>query len=477
MTTLDIERLRAHYHDVDPVRLPVLDDALRELADHILDDELDGSGLDGDVLASAWAVCVDELVVDVDLEDVRSTRDVAASWAHAILAALADAVDGTGGAAGVVVYRREVDALTDLVTAVAHGDFSRRWAWRQVHLIGARTPRPTAVDVAAAALARPSLLPAALAAAGPACRVLFGVEDWVRLAHSVATHIGSPSWSVRDPSPGPTDGGGRRATTSARAQDGVARPARRTPTADTWATVPDHVWAAVTDGRDRWSLAVLCQAVAGPHLTRDRSAIETIADHAPPAGRHRPATRGSDRADTREAIAGPGTPDERLAEAVISAWGGVWFLAHPLLELGVVDSLGSGPVGAREVPDALSAILVAVTGAPADDPSVLGLSGRGAEVPAWAPTPAQVREVQRWAATITSWLAERAGGRLVARRADVPGGERSLWRRTVTIETAPGWIEVTASLTDVDIDVRMAGLDLDPGFVWWLGAVVRFRYV
>ena len=30
---------------------------------------------------------------------------------------------------------------------------------------------------------------------------------------------------------------------------------------------------------------------------------------------------------------------------------------------------------------------------------------------------------------------------------------------------------------DVDIDVRIAGLDIDPGFVWWLGAVVGFRYV
>jgi hypothetical protein len=29
----------------------------------------------------------------------------------------------------------------------------------------------------------------------------------------------------------------------------------------------------------------------------------------------------------------------------------------------------------------------------------------------------------------------------------------------------------------VDTGVRLAGLDLDPGFVWWLGAVVRFRYV
>jgi hypothetical protein len=31
-------------------------------------------------------------------------------------------------------------------------------------------------------------------------------------------------------------------------------------------------------------------------------------------------------------------------------------------------------------------------------------------------------------------------------------------------------------LDDVDFDVRMAGLDLDPGWIPWLGVVVRFIY-
>ena len=85
MTTLDIDRLRARYHDVDPIRLPMLDDALCELADHVLAEELTADGLT-DALASPWAVCIDELVVAVDLDLTRST--VAASWAHAILKAV-----------------------------------------------------------------------------------------------------------------------------------------------------------------------------------------------------------------------------------------------------------------------------------------------------------------------------------------------------------------------------------------------------
>jgi len=51
-----------------------------------------------------------------------------------------------------------------------------------------------------------------------------------------------------------------------------------------------------------------------------------------------------------------------------------------------------------------------------------------------------------------------------------------LWRREVTLTCEPGWVEATFALADVDLRVRRAGLDLDPGHVWWTGGVVRFRY-
>jgi hypothetical protein len=40
----------------------------------------------------------------------------------------------------------------------------------------------------------------------------------------------------------------------------------------------------------------------------------------------------------------------------------------------------------------------------------------------------------------------------------------------------PGWLEIHFSLDDVATDLRRAGLDLDPGFLPWLGVVVRFVY-
>jgi len=39
-----------------------------------------------------------------------------------------------------------------------------------------------------------------------------------------------------------------------------------------------------------------------------------------------------------------------------------------------------------------------------------------------------------------------------------------------------GWIDVLLDIEDVSLDVRRAGLDLDPGWVPWLGVVLRFIY-
>jgi hypothetical protein len=49
-------------------------------------------------------------------------------------------------------------------------------------------------------------------------------------------------------------------------------------------------------------------------------------------------------------------------------------------------------------------------------------------------------------------------------------------RRRAEVVWDPGWIELRFALADVFIPLRRAGLDLDPGYVPWLGCVVRFVY-
>ena len=51
-----------------------------------------------------------------------------------------------------------------------------------------------------------------------------------------------------------------------------------------------------------------------------------------------------------------------------------------------------------------------------------------------------------------------------------------LVRRHGRVVVVPGWVTFHLRLADVDLDVRRAGLDLDPGFVPWLGSVVVIRY-
>ena len=53
---------------------------------------------------------------------------------------------------------------------------------------------------------------------------------------------------------------------------------------------------------------------------------------------------------------------------------------------------------------------------------------------------------------------------------------RRVCLRRARVLADPGWIAVHFSLEDVSTDIRRAGLDLDPGYVPWLGVVVRFVY-
>jgi hypothetical protein len=49
--------------------------------------------------------------------------------------------------------------------------------------------------------------------------------------------------------------------------------------------------------------------------------------------------------------------------------------------------------------------------------------------------------------------------------------------RRAEIVADPGWIDVELDLDEVSVDLRAAGLDLDPGWLPTIGCVVRFRYV
>jgi hypothetical protein len=54
---------------------------------------------------------------------------------------------------------------------------------------------------------------------------------------------------------------------------------------------------------------------------------------------------------------------------------------------------------------------------------------------------------------------------------------RALVLRTGRIAATRTHVDVVFTLAQVDLAVRRAGIDIDPGWVPWLGRVVRFHYL
>ena len=110
----------------------------------------------------------------------------------------------------------------------------------------------------------------------------------------------------------------------------------------------------------------------------------------------------------------------------------------------------------------------------ADDPAALAFCGRrpldsvphhpAPLTPAQSAALAQARYCLHDALSMR--LAQWSGPGLIERVA----------RRRGRIAADPGWFEVRYSLRDVSIDIRRAALDLDPGFIRWLGIVLRYVY-
>ena len=145
-------------------------------------------------------------------------------------------------------------------------------------------------------------------------------------------------------------------------------------------------------------------------------------------------------------------------EPLTTAWGGVLYLVHAVttLDLPVDD------------PDVLAWALAEATGAPDDDPVVAVTAGLREPRPRRLTEP-EAEQASAHADALRAWA--------VARLEEEDDADLTwVWRRHAVLDVRPGWTEAEFRLADVDVRIRRAGLDLDPGFVWWLGSVVRFRH-
>lgn len=173
--------------------------------------------------------------------------------------------------------------------------------------------------------------------------------------------------------------------------------------------------------------------------------------------------------------------------------GGLLFLLPILRLLDLPARMAAAPVLA-EAPLRLGLhrLGLALAGCAVDDPALAafcGLSTLPDPSCAGPECPELAAAVVGWADEVRHALARRlagdaercasrGGSGLPPRQSRDAASAKLAWliERDARVVAAPGWIELVFSLDDVDLDLRRAGLDLDPNWVPWLGVVIRYRY-
>ncbi len=503
-----------------------------QMLGHVAADRLENALRENPLPDGEW--CVRRLDVAVQLDPERPLSALETDWADRIVTTLRLSL--RDGSQDVVLYVRPEAAVDDLLAGLATGRFEHDWAWRQVGLLEAGHPEPQADPAAVCLLVLGRLQHGRVAALARlvggvgvhAVHRLLGSAGWVRAATLVAAESGTNWAPAEEPAPLATDA------------DDPAAADRRTLHALSQAIVTTGGLAVAlrgsalrVDPRTLQAWAVLSIGAAGPSLLRSgpqrlTHLVAAVGDRlqptagpglaTAPAARRTPSTptgphrtgRGPASDERRPSAEEPRTPDrqgthhhrrtdadpsdsrarrpafepepqsteppaESRPEGATSSWGGLLYLLNSAADAGLPDLFDQPPFLARPAAWVMHRLGLALVPVEPDDPALLAFAGVPTGGPQRPPADAEQRAIDD---CVGRWTAATAK-RLRAADTDEPTDSelvRSITRRTATIEQEPGWVEVRLRLDEVDLDVRRAGLDVDPGWVWWLGHVVRFRY-
>lgn len=182
------------------------------------------------------------------------------------------------------------------------------------------------------------------------------------------------------------------------------------------------------------------------------------------------------RAGTDDEASAPRTPPElpQAAESQSSAQAGLLFLLNLLPAAGLLDgaSLRSGALSA---PQLLRRLALGPLQIDARDPALRafcgGWSPASADEDAAPLSEAQQAELQSLQERLLLLLQKRLDW-----QAQEPPLLPWLLHRRAGIVFEPGWIELHMAAREADVRIRRAALDLDPGYLPWLGCVMRFVY-
>jgi hypothetical protein len=477
-----------------------LDALLERVLDAALDVALARVGV-----APGEEVCIRSVAADARLRLASTDDALVSDWGVVLADALAGAI--AAGEPGAVRYASRRHALVDLAVATAVADTRRAWAWRQLGL----WPDENTVDGIEAAgrfvsalTAEPQSVVAVLTAAArrgalPRLAVLIGAEGWARLARAALAAAGASPDVLAADSLRPVVGAQADAATIGLARLLVSESRIAT------AAIGSGVAPALAPSARR-AAAVLVVLEADPRAIAAASVeacvllVDAVAhelDVAPQ--RHPVAARKRRRtSDSRSVLADSeskvrpaaaerreGRPTETAhlgrergdddaggpPDVRVRAWtqaGGLLFLLPLVAEL--------EPQPGRTLRWTLHRLaLVALPSLDEADPAALAFAGLGPDDSPPSdhdevPTEQELTSLTGTTETIAAELAE------LLERDPTDDLIAGVCARRAEIVAEPGWIEARLDTRELDVDVRRAGLDLDPGWLPWLGVVVRFVY-
>jgi hypothetical protein len=476
MASLRIRRFDARYHLTASRRheRKRLDRVLHAMLDDPLDRALEHAGV-----SPSEEVCIRRLHVPVRLRLSSADSTLALSWSLAIGELIAKAQDRQGSP-DVVRYSSIVQLLLDVAIGVASGRFERAWAWRMSgvwHASNAPSPCEAVDELVAAMLDRPhAIVPVltALAAPGSTRHLFSGLwrqvaeAQWVALSRAALVAAGGAPGLIED------------AVTPGVAEiSAIVHEAMRGSTLCGAVAALGRSRLEAASAELRRAVAVLIVLERDPGAVRGtartRSLVSALSDALHPA-----AGRAA-RADVpRHPTGAPAPPvvigGEEDAPPVVmrrgvTAHGGLLFLLNLFEELALPAAIdeGRGDRSFRWVLHQLGMLLCSVG---PDDPAALAFAGLPPKSvpPSRDEAPATADE-----SLMLAGLAERLT-RAVGERIEEDNPLPFVCGRRAEVIADPGWLQVRFACSDAATSIRRAGLDLNPGFVPWLGTVVMFSY-
>lgn len=482
-----------HWHNRYRADRPLPADLCRQWDASLADIDID------DVLADAaerdeW-VLIRRLPVTARWRIEDGPVQVGAVWQQALTQSLRQMLEH--GGPDVVRYRDRREAIADLVYRAALGDTARAWAWRRMGLISESSPTVSAL--LAAALRTILDEPAEI---WPLFTRLLRADAatgaWTGLMRALSTAAWQellltapqtrPFAVITTPAEAPVNSalptldttGATALLAWVRSQPLLARRhtevltillaalSRPVRAVDTLAqpVIPADIRAAARQ--------ILAELLPGqtPALRRDPSVLPDAAPSAHAetdvmAEPERQADRESGNSAADELPALPALPE--AAEWRATEWAGLLFLLRLLPASGALDELP----GAIAIPLFLWRLATRLN-IPVTDPAVWAFCGdwqpgaaeRNAAPETWADLDALADRV---ATDWSAWLA--------AQVPDLPEPRlATVCRRPGRIRFEPGWMELHLPLDAADVRLRRLALDLDPGWLPWLGCVVRICY-